>query len=1058
MLSLAREVTPYGVIRYFSEKIYHDLLLNQQSDASFVDQTTKAMAMLDQIGLDKHFKLEEIFSPEDGQLKAQENLMLTLSERFIEKDWFELPMIGDKKQIGINFRIYPREIRLSWISLEGERKRLIYFIQTEETPFQRLKPVLSNYFHTYYLDNFIYSLVDFHHLLISVPASERQQLWRWVSPMHITNFVAKLKSPTFFLLIFNEFNENEKKFFIDLCGYEQIRLLIQRSLYSTHSLFDFLSSAPRFSTHFLPYLDQKKFLDRSQLLIQSLLQSGFKTFNSLTFYQLFPILYLQNIDFSYANLRYTSFLASIRYCKFDHADLTDVSFSSPMDHISFRYVDLRRVRFEPRGVLLAVDFFQARFSTQSFITLKKYNRSFLGADLREVDFRLALRSIDHPYQFDFSQANLMGVDLRWINLSGVNFAKANLEGADLTYAILDGADLSGANLRKANLLGASLDKIKIDSFTKVQGAILDWNIFLKFEQAGIKDFSEAELSLINKNQLVRLKNLNFELAKFNAIHNIIFEDCSFKHCLFGKYLTSVSVEEWGLLSQTDFERCDLSESTFHHVKMLQFNFASSLTEGWYFGPIKLNEAACAEFQRIGYADKIKGYELITSEKNLYSAKEQQIQATKKRQSNYIKLLKMKNVYIPGAKLVSIEPNWYLLAYQQANFQVAGRCVAITRALSQAIALNTADIFLKNLQVAGNFYLRGQQDLSHQELEDVLNFNYFMDSLDKQVMPGHSLPADLIEMSWRKSLNELPLLILNLPNDFFLHLVDETHVFGFYSFAGKYGFFDVNQIWIQDVSNLADLFIYVQDYYFKNKEGDIKFLVEKFSVNNANLASPLFLTQEIESERHRLERQDSEQGSLHLQGKSLTRLELYDAGLYFYPEGLRGASQRLHAKLSLSSEALQSYLASGQLALHADVFFTRLHNYFLLNDQKRLQAAAHLLRTIPTEGSQRDQTKMRILKFWFNQADDLSHLKRQQALDDLLPASETEFINFLSKEQARLTEPNPDSRFSRWLNTFQITRSSYQLINSLYQQDVSGFLLGGSELGFSLFISPLLEKK
>jgi uncharacterized protein YjbI with pentapeptide repeats len=74
------------------------------------------------------------------------------------------------------------------------------------------------------------------------------------------------------------------------------------------------------------------------------------------------------------------------------------------------------------------------------------------ADLSGADLRRADLSDADLRRADLSDADLSGADLRRANLSG-----ADLSGADLSGADLSDADLSGANLRRADLSDADLD-------------------------------------------------------------------------------------------------------------------------------------------------------------------------------------------------------------------------------------------------------------------------------------------------------------------------------------------------------------------------------------------------------------------------------------------------------------------------------------------------------------------------------------------------------------------------------------------------------------------------
>ncbi len=146
-------------------------------------------------------------------------------------------------------------------------------------------------------------------------------------------------------------------------------------------------------------------------------------------------------------------------------------------------------------------------------TLNLEGRSFVGADLQDVDLRKAylvgadLRGIigknlnlkgaalqgSHLQAANMREAELQGADLLFANLQeaelweaqlqGANLRSARLQGAKLGSARLQGANLRGANLQGADLLFANLQGADLEGaqlqgadllFANLQGANLEW--------------------------------------------------------------------------------------------------------------------------------------------------------------------------------------------------------------------------------------------------------------------------------------------------------------------------------------------------------------------------------------------------------------------------------------------------------------------------------------------------------------------------------------------------------------------------------------------------------
>lgn len=73
--------------------------------------------------------------------------------------------------------------------------------------------------------------------------------------------------------------------------------------------------------------------------------------------------------------------------------------------------------------------------------------------------------------FDLSNANLSGLNLKYVYLEGANLKRANLFNANLTCAHLKGADLRKAILRDAILTGADMAHVHLIGAIMPNGSV-----------------------------------------------------------------------------------------------------------------------------------------------------------------------------------------------------------------------------------------------------------------------------------------------------------------------------------------------------------------------------------------------------------------------------------------------------------------------------------------------------------------------------------------------------------------------------------------------------------
>jgi uncharacterized protein YjbI with pentapeptide repeats len=102
------------------------------------------------------------------------------------------------------------------------------------------------------------------------------------------------------------------------------------------------------------------------------------------------------------------------------------------------------------------DFSEASLVGENLREANLTEADFMRANLGGADLSGANLSKANLFEADLSRANLGGADLSGADLNGTHLTGAQLFNANLLEADLTGADLSGANLRKANLNAAVL--------------------------------------------------------------------------------------------------------------------------------------------------------------------------------------------------------------------------------------------------------------------------------------------------------------------------------------------------------------------------------------------------------------------------------------------------------------------------------------------------------------------------------------------------------------------------------------------------------------------------
>lgn len=189
---------------------------------------------------------------------------------------------------------------------------------------------------------------------------------------------------------------------------------------------------------------------------------------------------LTGADLSHANLTSADLThSSLTGADLSHANLT----STKLTCVNLRSANLTNTTIV--GAILDTNSFLAFYNAG----IRNFNKiTFIGIDLIGANLTgitIVGATLNHNSLLAFYNAQIRDfreVNLHFLTFSG-NLSHLNLAGANLTGANLTGANLTGTNLTDANLTRVTIVAAKLD-----RGS------FLAFYKAGIRNFSQVDLS------------------------------------------------------------------------------------------------------------------------------------------------------------------------------------------------------------------------------------------------------------------------------------------------------------------------------------------------------------------------------------------------------------------------------------------------------------------------------------------------------------------------------------------------------------------------------------
>ena len=166
--------------------------------------------------------------------------------------------------------------------------------------------------------------------------------------------------------------------------------------------------------------------------------------------------------------------------------------------------------------------------------------------------------------FDFSNANLTGVNFSdssfvWVDFSNTDLSRANLSGSDLSAEVIfSGVNLSHTNLQGANLQSAFLKNCNLNSANLFEASLREINLsYSNLKDANLEnsnlfcsDLTRANLTraYMKGANLIRTNLLGANLSEAN-LHRVQALATNFE----GANLTGACIEDWNINSQTNIQ-------------------------------------------------------------------------------------------------------------------------------------------------------------------------------------------------------------------------------------------------------------------------------------------------------------------------------------------------------------------------------------------------------------------------------------------------------------------------------------------------------------------------
>ncbi|WP_375316602.1 ankyrin repeat domain-containing protein [Wolbachia endosymbiont (group A) of Colletes cunicularius] len=410
-----------------------------------------------------------------------------------------------------------------------------------------------------------------------------------------------------------------------------------------------------------------------------------------------------------------------------------------------------------------------------------------------------------------------------------------------------------------------------------------------------------------------------------------------------------------------------------------------------------------------------------------------IQHYGKQQKAFLDLSKFVSSYISHAEIESVKQGLYLPSFEERGIKINGKCIAITRGLSQALFLQSSKSFLSNLETSAKIYERIAQSkqVSKREEKEAFAFSRLLNNFERQLDSAtNSLPSNLMHNKGYRTFDNLSHYIAGVKGDFAIHLVTSNHVVAIYRIGDNYAYFDSNAAFVSGLKS-TDQLIEVVEKGVKSasyKVGEKGLLVEYFDVEQANdlLSSEdkQILAKEIKTERQLLAEQDKKLGLIKINGQELSRVQLYDFGTKINIEG--SVPLLINADMNLSSKKFQDLIDKKEVSMTAREYLDSLKN------GKNMEEVVQATKVIPFIGSKSEigeAEQARELKFSLKRS--IKHLAtvfRNSSTTDSATIASTVSLTNTSRSESQSpgttdeTNDRPESYLSGVTVNNQLKRS------------------------------------
>lgn len=1040
-----------------------------------LEKLTIVEKWLSELGEDLNFKREDFFSESEGyKFNLDFSLERSIVDRLFQSGWLELDMSLSSrllfrdhpffKQNRIYFSFHsdlpfpfePRKpsysicygnLELSWIEIDGKKQKILNYIKQEgaftglQRYFQTPPYILANSLiqTTHEMNLFFEALAvkDIKQGLLFLDNNLSEHLalavydhniaWMCRFSNEIERFSKIIKSIKL---------EAQKKLFIYLVELKQPFALKLQVI-----LNEILSIPP------VPRKEADSYIFKLHPIIDEIFSNLFKlkikNFSGVTFSNFYCkecslnfdshiYAYLLHFDFKGCNLDNAIFDTYVSHCKFDSASMDGTVFKRGLIESSFKQTDLRTVRFfGTHSFTLELD--GSKFSTTSFLDLLMTARSpvafFKGADLREVNFQQPVikdRLVARNLIVNFNNALLQGTDLTGYFDKGFNIV------------LLDNANLDGATLKKCRL--ASIHTLHTSMRNIVTGeTILGLNQLFQLYQQGHRDFSSDYITAFdprkNSFKTETLEGAKLSLSILMALHSNGF---------------------------TNFDR--------KQMELLPIGSGENRR-------IMTSRSLLGRGQKV-YLEHLE-------------------QGQKKFQELFLILSKTFNNYQKFKLNVLNQADlMHSNLFGQNKLEIKGQCFKLTSAFSEAIIHSKQAIYKKNLFVISQLDKRFIQHkpLSIQEQNDHKNFFKTLDQFEqKDIQPAY-LP------SWRYSrgttlvnIEELITLLDKINYDFAWHISlldsysNSGHVLGAYCVKNKYAYFDSNVGYIDDIDDKAvfgeiltqvikksyvihtDMRIYIDQYYPKIE----------YNLNHRKDLDK-FLFSNLETERKRLSKQDSQLGYLIIDGQIIERAQLYNMGFSYHEDGnLNLPGSLIDSNWELKQKFLDEGLASRKFSINSHDFQEQLLKYvqkekksLVRNSEKKFGLAFELeiikaISVLPTYQINDSPISIDSLKPLFDNSDsvferkinlrNMEKLLRKKLARSRLFVTELKKNHFQKELVHRLKGIKEKIPLPKALGGLIVSKSLFDIGIALSQNNRQAALIQSLILTYGLFAEPLIEK-